>query len=153
MSNPNDTPQGRDESEYAEVDRHRALGGRTFPDQAEQVRDEELPDFGKGLREYWKFDPDCTYPPVPDECIISDATALQTSTSITVSPYRVLFLLLSLSLHLTRLLWLPANSRHQRHAYHLRRMREMPGPVHATLVSSAHERCAGPACAASECRC
>ncbi|GHJ85264.1 hypothetical protein NliqN6_1666 [Naganishia liquefaciens] len=58
VSNFNDTPQGRDESEYADVDRHRALGGRTFPDQAETASENRWPEFGKGLRKYWKFDPD-----------------------------------------------------------------------------------------------
>lgn len=58
--------EGRDETEYAEVDRHRALGGRTFPDQVDPslvhsngVAEQGLPEFGKGLLKYWKFDPDC----------------------------------------------------------------------------------------------
>ncbi|KAI5451918.1 hypothetical protein NCC49_001219 [Naganishia albida] len=58
--------EGRDEAEYAEVDRYRALGGRTFPDQLDpspvHTKDGEteqgLPEFGKGLLQYWKFDPD-----------------------------------------------------------------------------------------------
>lgn len=48
------------------MDRHRALGGRTFPDQVdpgkgeeEKEREDGLPAFGKGLLKYWKFDPDC----------------------------------------------------------------------------------------------
>lgn len=58
---------GRDELEYEEVDRHRALGGRTFPDQVDSVvvdgkeEGDGLPAFGKGLLKYWKFDPDCQY--------------------------------------------------------------------------------------------
>jgi hypothetical protein len=64
--------QGRDESEYAEVDTYRALGGRTFPDlvkegengkesNAKEVSEDSLPVFGRGMRKYWGFDPDCTY--------------------------------------------------------------------------------------------
>lgn len=44
--------------EYDEVDRHRALGGRTFPDQHAATASEP-PRFGKALLKYWQFDPNC----------------------------------------------------------------------------------------------
>jgi hypothetical protein len=73
VSSSDEAVQGRDESEYAEVDTHRALGGRTFPDlvkeggngkesKAKGEGDEKsLPVFGRGMRKYWGFDPDCMY--------------------------------------------------------------------------------------------
>lgn len=75
VSSSGDVVQGRDESEYAEVDTYRALGGRTFPD-SDSVKEggngkeakangeggeESFPVFGRGMRKYWGFDPDCTY--------------------------------------------------------------------------------------------